>query len=452
MTGRIVTGFLAVLAAVLIAVVIPLGIIITRQQAADFADQTKRVAQAISAVAEEHLDDHAATTGTQNTMNRFAADGYSTVVLDAAGGPIARAGHPVPVAVIRAARTGTKIPQPPDHLAVTAPIGDAGRSFGQVVLMHDTTTLDQRRDDLWTALTGAAAATFALGAVVAWLLSRWIARPLTNLAGAAHGVGRNDQRVRADPTSGPTQVRELAAAFNAMAARVDALLSTQRDMTAEVSHQLRTPLAALRLRLELHRDELPDARSADITAMIEEIGRLTRLLDGLLAVARAEATSASPARTDPSAVAAERVAAWEPVAADQQIELTLDAAPSAADITPGYLEQILDNLLDNAIAASPHGSRVVLAVRQTDSGAVVTVRDSGPGMSPEQRAQALHRWTTDRAGNGGMGLGLAVVRRLAEADHGTLTLGPAPAGGLQVEIRFPRPGPSRTARKEMADG
>jgi signal transduction histidine kinase len=444
-TGRIVTGFLGVLVAVLIAVVIPLGIIVTRQQAADFADQTDRAAQAISAVAEEHLDDHASATGMQNALDRFAADGYGTVVLDAAGRSIARAGLPVPAAVTRAARTKVTLPQPPDLLAVTAPIGDTGRSFGLIVLVHDTSTLDHRRSELWIALTGAAVVTFALGAAVAWLLSRWIARPLTNLVRAAHGVGRNDRPVRADEHSGPAQVRDLATAFNTMTNRVGALLTTQRDMTAEVSHQLRTPLAALRLRLELHRDELPDSRSADITAMIDEIGRLTRLLDGLLAVARAEATSASPTRTDPSVIAAERVAAWQPVAADQQIELAIDAAPATADITPGYLEQILDNLLDNAIAASPPGSRVVLAIRQTDSGAVITVRDSGPGMSAEQQTQALHRWTTDRAGNGGTGLGLAVVRRLVEADHGTLTLDRAPAGGLQVEIRFPRPGPSRTA-------
>ena len=452
MTGRIVTGFLGVLAAVLIAVVIPLGVIVTRQQAADFTDQTNRVAQAISAVAEEHLDDHAAAAGMRTALDRFAADGYSTVVLDAAGRSIASAGHPVPASVIRATGVRSPLPQAADVLAVSAPIGDAGRPLGRVVLVHDTSTLDHRRDELWAALTGAAVATFALGALVAWLLSRWIARPLTNLAGAAHGIGRSDRRARADETSGPAQVRDVAAAFNTMADRVGALLTTQRDMTAEVSHQLRTPLAALRLRLELHRDELPDSRTADITAMIEETGRLTRLLDGLLAVARAEATSASPAPTDPSLTAEERVAAWEPVAADQQIELTLDAAPTSADITPGYLEQILDNLLDNAIAASPPGGRVVLAVRQTDSGAVVTVRDSGPGMSPEQRTQALHRWTTDRAGNGGTGLGLAIVRRLVEADHGTLDLGETPTGGLQVEIRFPPPGRSTALRAAATEG
>jgi signal transduction histidine kinase len=438
-TKRIIGGFLAVLAVVLAGVVIPLGIIVTTQQAEDFTDQIRRAAQAIGAIAEERLDDHAPATGLQAVLDRFAADGYSAVVLDDTGRAVAHAGAPIPATALRAARSGGVLPAPGDAIAVAAPVGDAGRQLGHVVVMRDSTPLDERRRGLWMMLAAAAFASLGLGALVAVLISRWIARPLTELAGAAHSVGRADRWLRADEHAGPTQVRDVAAAFNTMADRVAELLQLQQDMTAEVSHQLRTPLAALRLRLELHRDELPQGpAAADITAMIDEIGRLSRLLGGLLAVARAEATAPSPALIDPGSVAADRVAAWEPIAADKRVDLLIDATPTVVATTSGYLEQILDNLLDNAIEASPPGGSVSITITTNSTGSAVTICDAGPGMSGEQRVEALGRWASDRVGDGGTGLGLAIVQRLVEADHGTVQLDESPAGGLRVRVHYPR--------------
>jgi signal transduction histidine kinase len=437
-TGRIIAGFLGVLAVVLAGVVIPLGIIVTTQQREDFIDQIGRAARTIAAVGEEHLDDHAPATGLQVVLDRFAADGYSAVVLDAGGRSVAHAGTAIPVAAIRALETRVSLALD-DSIAGAASIGDGKRQLGRVVVVRDSGSLEQRNRALWLNLTVAALATLTLGALVALLISRWITRPLRNLAGAAHLVGRSELLVRADARTGPAQVREVAGAFNTMADRVAKLLTMQQEMTAEVSHQLRTPLAALRLRMELHRDELPDGQAAtDITAMIDETSRLARLLDGLLAVARAEATSASPVPTDPGRIAADRVAAWQPIAADKQVGLLIDSAPTVVATTSGYLEQVLDNLLDNAIEASPPGGTVTITIRAAEARVVLTVSDAGQGMSPEQRAEALRRWTTDRVGDGGVGLGLAIVKRLVEADHGTLDLDVSPAGGLQVRVEFPR--------------
>ncbi len=226
-----------------------------------------------------------------------------------------------------------------------------------------------------------------------------------------------------------------------MSDRVAALLAAQRNMTADVSHQLRTPLAALRLKLELHRDELPDADAAGITAMIDETNRLTGLLDGLLAVARAEATAADPIRTDLATAVTDRVDVWLPVASDEHVELRADLTPATADITPSYLEQILDNLIANAISASPPDGRITITTSTTPAGPTITVSDTGPGMTSEQRDHALRRWSTDHADHGGTGLGLTIARRLTEADHGTLTLDDAPGGGLEVTIRYPPTGP-----------
>ena len=469
MTSRIIASFLIVLAAVLVAVVVPLGVIVTKQQSDDFGEQTGRAAQSLAAVAEEHFDDAAPAAELRAALARFATNGYSAAVLDSRGTVIGQSGADIPMTVIHAAATDAPIPHSDDSVIAAVRIGDADRVLGRVVVARDTALLRARQSALWLTLAIVAAGTLAIGIVIAWLLSRWIARPLARLARVVRGVGLasgrppaddqggggpphdnpvgggppDSERVgagpRADDRTGPVEIRQVAAAFNAMTGRVGTLLDTQRDMTAEVSHQLRGPLAALRLRLELHRDDVPDDQAADITAMIEETGRLARMLDGLLAVARAEAAPPSPARVDLADVASERIAAWQPVAADQGVQLTLDAEPTPADTTPGYVEQILDNLLDNAIGATPAGGRVSVDVAAAATGGAITVTDTGPGMTEEQRLQSVRRWTTDRAGNGGTGLGLTIVTRLIEADHGTLELDDAPAGGLTVRVRYSPP-------------
>jgi signal transduction histidine kinase len=237
-------------------------------------------------------------------------------------------------------------------------------------------------------------------------------------------------------------VRELAAAFNEMTDRVASLVEVQRGMTADVSHQLRTPLAALRLRLELLAGELEAPLADEVVAMIEETNRLSRLVSGLLAVARAEATSPAPEPADVASVAAARVEAWQPVAAERGVDLRLDAAPAMAAVTPGHLEQVLDNLLDNAIDAVPAGGRITVRVRATGAGVELTVADTGSGMPAEQRAHALDRFVTDHAGKGGTGLGLAIVSRLVTADRGTAAVRETPGGGLTVEVLLPPAGTS----------
>jgi signal transduction histidine kinase len=216
-----------------------------------------------------------------------------------------------------------------------------------------------------------------------------------------------------------------------------ALIETQRGMTAEVSHQLRTPLAALRLRLELLDGDLGGKDAAEISGLIEETNRLSRLLDGLLAVARAENTPSMPEPVDLAAVAAERVAAWQPLADERRVILRIDAAPAVALATVGHVEQILDNLLDNAIAAlSPQGM-ITVAASAHDLHATLSVADDGPGLSPDRRARALDRFVTDRTGDGGTGLGLHVVNRLVASDAGEISLTDTPGGGLTVTITFP---------------
>ena len=167
-------------------------------------------------------------------------------------------------------------------------------------------------------------------------------------------VGAGDVAARAEADAGPAQVREVATAFNEMADRVSSLLDAQSMMTADVSHQLRTPLAALRLRLDLLVDEVPDELQPEVVGMISETTRLSRLVDGLLAVAQADATVSAPQPVDVGAVCADRISSWEPLASERGIRLELTADQRCfALATPGHLEQVLDNALANALDALP---------------------------------------------------------------------------------------------------
>jgi signal transduction histidine kinase len=436
-TRRILAGFLAVLAAVIAAVIVPLGLTITAQQTRDFRTAARDAALAIRAVAEEHFDDKSGMGGLRTVLSRLAAGGDKTVVLDAAGRVVIGSGAPIRSDVITAAKSGAPLPTPPGTVVIDEPVRDGARTLGRVVLVRGTGALEDRHSTLWLALVVAALGALLVGALVAWSIARWIARPLTSLAGAAHGIGAGDIAARADATAGPPQVRDVAIAFNNMATRVASLVDAQRAMTAEVSHQLRTPLAALRLRLELLRHGLEGESAGEVEGMLDETNRLGRLLDGLLAVARAEALPPIPTPTELHGVVAERLTSWLPVADEQEVRLDLDAREALVLATPGHLEQMLDNLLDNAIRATPPHGRIVVGVRAGPAQSTLTVRDEGPGMSDEQRARALHRYVTDRDGKGGTGLGLAVVNRLVEMDGGTLDLHVTPGGGLTAVITLP---------------
>jgi signal transduction histidine kinase len=288
-------------------------------------------------------------------------------------------------------------------------------------------------------LGGAAALALLVGTVVGRLLGRWIGTPLRSLTTAAEGVGDGSVTARADAAVGPPQVREVASAFNAMADRVTSLLDAQAVMIADVSHQLRTPLAAMRLRLDLLADEVDTELRGEVQGMIAETSRLSRLVDGLLAVARADAAVATPRTIDVVAVCAERVASWEPLAAERGIRLGLgNGGPGAARVTPGHLEQILDNALANALDALGDGGTVRVDVtHDSDGECTLLVADDGPGMDTDMRAHAFDRFVTDRRGDGGTGLGLAIVGRLVASDHGRARLRETDGGGLTVEIRLP---------------
>ena len=262
-------------------------------------------------------------------------------------------------------------------------------------------------------------------------LSRWAAKPLARLGATARSLGDGDLRARA-PADGPAEVRDLAVTFNTMAGRLETLVHGHRVMLADVSHQLRTPLAALRLQLEALAAEA-GAGSAEFWAPLSEVARLGRMVDGLLAVARAENATPDIVLVSVSEVVAERTAAWSPVADDQGITLRADILLSARlGLGEGYLEQILDNLIANAIEATAASGRITVTAAPTARGARVTVADNGPGMSQADMDRAFLRFASTNPR--GSGLGLAIVYRLAAVGGGGAELSQTPGGGLTVTV------------------
>jgi signal transduction histidine kinase len=173
--------------------------------------------------------------------------------------------------------------------------------------------------------------------------------------------------------------------------------------------------------------------AAELAGAQDEVARLSRMVDGLLAVARAENVTGPAIAVAVDAVIAERVDVWRPAADENSVTLEVTSAgPVRARLGEGHLEQVLDNLLANALEAVPAGGRISVSSAPSDGMVRVVVADDGPGMTPQQRRGALRRYVT--ATPGGTGLGLAIVHRLVASDGGTITLSDTPGGGLTVTL------------------
>jgi signal transduction histidine kinase len=313
--------------------------------------------------------------------------------------------------------------------------GHAEKVTGAVLLSRSLATLDDRVMRLWAGLGTVAFLAVLAAVVLAVALAHWVGRPLRSLEVAAEALGAGELGARADPPKRPSEIRRLAERFNVMAARLENLIYDHQTVLADVSHQLRTPLAALRLRMELLAEEAT-SDPAEFDAALDELARLARLVDGLLAVARAENTTASPEPVQVTGLLTERAEAWRPIAAERDVRLSVDAHYHLTALAaPGHLEQVIDNLVDNALTAAPRGGHVQLAARRSGHRTRVTVADDGPGMTGEALEDAFRRFRTGRTA--GTGLGLAIVHRLVTADGGEVSLSGSPGGGLTVTLDLP---------------
>ena len=329
-------------------------------------------------------------------------------------------------------------------LYVAVPIAVGDRVLGALRVSYSTSQVDAKVHRYWLLLLAAALITLMLAAALGILLARWVTKPIADLRDAATRIGDGDLSARADQTRGPPEIKDLAAAFNSTAVRLEELVTAQEQFVADASHQLRTPLTALRLRLEMLELESDETISDDLDGARSEVQRMSRMVDGLLALARAERTLGSrPDRLPLDSALQERAAAWQPLASERDVQLLVEGEGLKARCSLDVLSQVLDNLIANALEVAPPRSTLTIraTTEESPSGPVVAIHviDEGPGLTDEQRERAFDRFwraTNERGDLGGTGLGLAIVRKLMESEGGRVELRRSESGGLDAVLLF----------------
>jgi len=275
--------------------------------------------------------------------------------------------------------------------------------------------------------------------VVGFALARLVTRPVDRLKEAAQRISAGDLSARAPTDDGAPELRELASTFNHTAERLQEMLDAQQAFVADASHQLRTPLAALRLQLENIESAAPSNLQPALASARAETARLGRISEALLSLTRSASTDVTPERIDAASIAFDRQQAWEPVAAEAGVRLELTTPGHAwVSAAPGALEQILDNLIDNALEVVPTDSIVRIQVQPAGEVVELHVIDQGPGLSEEQRTRAFDRfWRGATSTPGGTGLGLAIVAQLAAQCGGRAELRRSVDEGIDAVISLP---------------
>jgi signal transduction histidine kinase len=254
-------------------------------------------------------------------------------------------------------------------------------------------------------------------------------------------VGRGDLDARAEVT-GPAEQREVAAAFNDMTERLAQALAAQREFVANASHQLRTPLTGLKLRLEAAglRSDDPELER-ELAAAEREADRLAKLLDELLTLAREADRPATGTAVGLRAAAAAAEERWAARAAQGDHSLVLGDGPEVRVLTSAHdVAIVLDNLVENALNYTPAGSTVRVEWDATDTHGRLTVLDEGPGVAPDEDGRLFERFyrgAASRGGAPGTGLGLSIVGTLARRWGGSARISNRPEGGARAAVELP---------------
>jgi len=448
-TRRLIVSYLAVTFVVLLLLELPLAVFYAQRELERLTSAVERDAAVVASIYEDDLEAGVMPDPTPALIYERRT-GARVVVVDSRGVSLIDTEQPsqrdfstrpeIAIALTGQRSVGTRSSATlgTDLLYVAIPVSSSGVVHGALRLTLDTSEVDSNVHRFWLGLAAIGVVVMSAMSLVGWLVARSVTLPLRSLNDTARRFGRGDLTVESDHAEGPPELRELSSTMSTMAGRLAALIDEQRAFVADASHQLRTPLTGLRLRLENLQAGLADADAAQVDAAIDEITRLSALVTDLLQLARAD-RQASVGAHDLRQLAADRVDTWSAIADGAGVELSLrsDASPVVAAAVPGAIEQILDNLLDNAVAVAPPGSVVEVEV----GGGAVTHRlvviDHGPGLSDEEKERASGRFWRGDTSRPGTGLGLAIATSLARASGGSLALGDSSGGGLTVTVEFP---------------
>ena len=293
------------------------------------------------------------------------------------------------------------------------------------------------------AVTAAIFASF-IALLVALYLSYRLLRPIRELTGAANqlAAGNLDQRV---PVRGDDELAKLASTFNHMAVSLQQAEIRRRALTADIAHELRTPLAVQRAHLEALEDGIYDLTLENLKPIEEHNILLTRLVDDLRMLALADSGQLELVRTSTDFLALiERVTArLKPQAGERQIEiqLALDKSCPPLSLDAQRIEQILNNLFDNALRYTPDSGIIHVRLSKISEQCVLSVRDSGPGIPSEDLLHVFERfYRADKARSrmdGGTGLGLSIAQKIAQAHGGDIAADNHPEGGAVFTLTLP---------------
>jgi signal transduction histidine kinase len=339
-------------------------------------------------------------------------------------------------------------------VVLTRPVGTGIRITGVVVLRASVRAAAADIARAWTLILIGALSAAAGFVALALLLARWVLRPLAGLERGVLAMAAGHQGTHVPRLGGPPELRALTDRFNHMSDALAAASAREHQLVADASHQLRNPMAALRLRLDsLARHIRPEAHTG-YQSLVTEVSRLEALLDGLLALSSADHAAHHSIDNDPdedwcwpSEVAAARVEAWRSAAANARVRLTHEVPDQMGAVAcpESELAQVLDVLLDNAIRYTGAGAAATLRGIQDTHAVRLRVEDNGPGLTVAERRRATRRfWRAAHHNNGagnGSGLGLAIAERLLTTRAGTLRLTPNQPNGLIVEATLPRADP-----------
>lgn len=409
--------------------------------------------------AEESLEDPNSVTvaGLQKTLDNYKTQsGARVIVTDAKGVVIADTDEAAKIGTSYANRpeiqaalkgqitNGRRDPGPnsDELMYVAVPVLNGNDVLGVVRITFPSAVVDQA---VWQRVRGiaiVAGITLLLAAIVAFLMATSISRRLRELEETTDEFTKGDLDIRASTSEGAPEIRSLASSFNSMADQLTRLMAQQRAFAGDASHQLRTPLTALQLRLERALEMVesdPEGASERIEAAMLEAERLQRLVEGLLVLSRTEAnTRPETATFNLAEMARERAESWEALASEANVRVSC-TAPLLVMVhaVPGAIEQVIDNYIDNALAIVSSGTKIEVVITQDSQFATVHVLDEGPGMPELDLDKAFNRFWRARSDAHGSGLGLAIVERLTTLSGGQVRLANRLPHGLDAQADFP---------------
>ncbi|GAA1156701.1 HAMP domain-containing sensor histidine kinase [Streptomyces hebeiensis] len=462
MTSRLLPLLIVLMAGVLVALGFPLAALqaSAEQQrvVVDRIDDAARVAALAQFVTDGRAGGTERRRALEDELRRYHdVYGIKAGVFDRDGKAMARAPEDWGVPLVGAGRQafdeallGRRSDDPEQvwpwqdgRLIVDSPVVRDGDVVAVVVTDSPTEQMRLRILKGWLVIAAGEAAAMLLAVGAAIRLTGWVLRPVRVLDAATHDIATGRMKSRVAAAGGPPELRRLAGSFNEMADNVEDVLEQQRAFVADASHQLRNPLAALLLRIELLALELPEG-NAEIASVRTEGRRLAQVLDDLLDLALAEHTAPDLRLTDIGELAAERVAAWRAVAEEKGVRLTGHRAAVTAWADPTALSSALDAVIDNALKFTPEGEEVTVSVSSGGDTSTIVVDDGGPGLDDEELGRIGDRfWRSNRHQNvKGSGLGLSITRALLAAGGGSLTYAHSEPHGLRATLSVPRTSPT----------